>query len=261
MGIALPNDAVEEKWGSVKKYLSGTHNFSIETEDGVFNLDFEIKKGSLMANSQVISAFIGCIADDQGNIDEAALNVADQSKLPALIIDGGYKTIADFMFTENYMAEGASSNTDYAMMNIYKAIAEKIRNEYGREDVNTDDIIKHLESDGIIICEKGDNTEAVELKPLFDAAKEEICREYVDHLNKKYNKLLDVKQIIITGGTGAQFYDYIKDYVDKHKTHLKGHVILTDYEFMGRKISPEYGIVVGMYKSLLAAIRGVSTAE
>lgn len=255
VGVALPNDAVEDKWGSVKKYLTGHHVFSIETEDGEYDLDFTIEKKNLMSNSQVISAFIGCIADDDGKISEDVLKDVYRKKLPALIIDGGYRTIADFLFTENYMAEGASSNTKYAMAVIYERAAAYIRETYGRNDVNADDIIQHLDTDGTIVCEKDGNTESVDIKPIVEKFKDEICQEYVEHLNRKYNKLLDVKQIIVVGGTGAAYYSFLVKYINEHKKHLKDAVTLTDYMFIGRNITPEFAIVVGMYKSILAAIR------
>lgn len=81
-----------------------------------------------------------------------------------------------------------------------------------------------------------------------------LCDELIDYINTKYENLVDIRQILVTGGTGAAYYEHILEYVKGHRKHLETNIILTDYDFLGKKINPIYAIVVGMYKVLLNQI-------
>ena len=73
------------------------------------------------------------------------------------------------------------------------------------------------------------------------------CKEMIDAFCERYDKLLKVKTVLVTGGTGTAYYPIIKELL-KEKAWIN--VVLTDYEFYGSKISPEFAIAVGMYKAV-----------
>ena len=249
LAVALPNDALNETWSTVKQQVVGRHRFSLETEEKKYQLDFVIKKENCMANSQVVAALIGSVSDDVGVILDDELD-----ELPVLVIDGGSKTIGDFKLTKNLMVESASSNTDFAMENINKKVAEIINEQYNREDIRSYNIKNILEDGGQLVYENGETTDVVDVQQIVAVETKSMCERYIEYLNNKYNKLLDIKKILVYGGTGAAYYEQILNYVNNHKKHLQGKVHLANYKFIGQQIDPVFAVCIGMYKTLHAQV-------
>ncbi len=255
IGITLPTDSVQEAWPSVKQKLLGAHKCDIETDSGFYGLSFTVEPGHVLVLPQATAALLGAACDDEGYEDD---NSAILSKLPVLVIDGGYKTIGLVKLTTIKMTDQAESNTDFAMGNVHKRVAERIRNEYGRKDIYDFSIPSILEdqtgnSEIVYVNEEG-NTDSINVMQLVREEAKKLCDELIDYINTKYENLVDIRQILVTGGTGAAYYEHILEYVKGHRKHLETNIILTDYDFLGKKINPIYAIVVGMYKVLLNQI-------
>jgi len=171
------------------------------------------------------------------------------------VIDGGYKTVGLFMLTQAQKVSEAESNTEYAMGNVHKEVAKLLREDYGR-DIEPYQIPYILnEEGGKINClvTEADGTQTVEtvdVQEMVLASEEALCEKLIAYLNEKFDKLLDIKQIIITGGTGSAYYNHISNYMKEKRKNLKDSVILTDYKFKGKAIDPVYAIALGMFKTL-----------
>lgn len=248
-GVSLPHDAVDSEWGYINSWLSQAHKFDIELEDGIYHLD--IKPESTKKASQVVVALVGAITDDDGNVTKNELLNPEQ--LPALVIDGGMLTLGKFLFTSVKSVDGGESNQTYAMKNVYERVAEIIREDYRRTDITYRKIKRIMEEGCKIPYLKEDGSSGIiEVDKLVNEELEKVCRIMIDELYEEYNDLFDVKTILITGGTGAAYYKIFNAILKKERPWIS--VLLTDYEFFGEKISPEFAISVGMYKALFNAI-------
>lgn len=248
IGVALPNDVADAAWPNIVRILAKKHNFKIETLDGTYSLEFDIPEGHCTYASQVLCALLGAAHDDVG------APVKDSpilKNLPTVVIDGGYKTVGIFMLTQAYKVSAAESNTDFAMGNVHKEVARILREEYGRGNIEAYQIPSIIEEDGgeiIYKTEKG--TARLDIRKLVLEKERELCDGLIHYLNDKFEDLLDVKQMLITGGTGAAYYKHISSYMKENRGHLEGRVLLTDYEFHGKTIEPVYAIAVGIYKTI-----------
>jgi len=260
VGIALPESAMEETWPSVLQTLVGRKCFEIETEERTYNLDFVIEANHCQPTSQVKDAYWGTILNDEGDFYDGMEN-SMTTDLPAVVVDGGFKTIADFTLTRNLLVTNAESNTDYAMLNIYRSTIDFIKKEYSTEIsiYKMKDILKN--EGGIMYYLKDGKSASLDINVILEQEKERIAKEYIDYLCRKYNQLLDKKKIIISGGTGTAYYEYFKKFVEESRSHLKDKLVLTDYEFMGSKINPVFGISVGQYKVLKKLIKDLRNQQ
>ena len=248
VGVAMPHDAVDE-WSYIRSWLKGTHKYKLETRDGIYNFDLDIK--NIMDGSQVISALFGTLTDDNGSfVDDNTLN---EDKLPAIVIDGGYYTVGMAHFTSVKLVDDSASNLTYAMKNIYEMVAEQIRETSKRTDVTSAKVKQVMRSKDKTINYVDDkmNGHTIDVNDLVQTATGKVCESMIAELRQKYNNLVDIKTLLITGGTGIAYYEHIKEI-------LAGcpwiSVELTDYEFMGEQITPDFAIVIGMYKVLRAAV-------
>ena len=252
IGVALPNDWVDDVGPTVKKYIIGEHEYTVDMEDGSYKLRFSVGNNNVFCTSQAVCALIGTAYNDAGKLIPGCSTLQN---LPAIIIDGGYRTMGIFQLTTANRVSAAESNTDFAMGNVYKEVAEILKNKYGRRNIHDFMIPEIIASGGAVNYlthskENEDETisSTVDVNKIVAEVRENVCSELISYLDAKYDNFLETKQIIVTGGTGAAYYEQINEYLTKHRSHLAGHVILTDYEFLGSSIDPVYGVVVGLYK-------------
>ena len=259
IGVALPNDANDVAWPNIERMVTKHHNFDIETADGRWNIAFDVPNGHCTHASQVICALLGIASDDQGAIGKDSEILKN---LPTVVVDGGYKTVGIFMLTQAHKVSAAESNVDFAMGNVHKEVARSLRDDYGRTNIEAYQIPSILEEDNGIVVYKGKEggTEKVQIKDMILEKEKELCNGLINYLNDKFEDLLDVKQIIITGGTGAAYYHHISAYMNDKRGHLQDKVLLTDYPFNGKNIEPVYAIAVAMYKFLRHQLNMVAKA-
>lgn len=253
VGVALPHEFQDDIWNKhVKKYLHDKHNFTLHIgADLEINYNFELKEENCVYNSQAVCALISVITDDFGNATDNTKSILDY--LPVLVLDGGYKTFGMFKLSKDRSIGNAESNTKYAMHNIHEDVAaiirkdnENIKSYMIEEYYNTNELIYYQDENGEF---KSHN-----VREIRDEITEKTAKKLIDYLVIKYNKLLDIKMIVVSGGTGAAYYDYIKDFADK-RPNLKGKTILTDVGFNGEKCDPVYAIAIGLYKAMISSMQ------
>lgn len=257
VGVALPNDVADitsgnSVWPDIKRFLINSHEFSIDVNMETFKLKFDIIPGHAMPASQVICALLGAAGDDDGVIEK---NNPILEKLPVIVIDGGYKTVGLFMLTKAQKVSEAESNTEFAMGNVHKEVANLLKEDYGR-DIEPYQIPYILNEEGgeincLVTGPNGEqDVEVVDVQAMVHASEASLCEKLIAYLNDKFDNLLNVKQILITGGTGSAYYDHISKYMRERRKNLRDSVILTNYKFRGKAIDPVYAIAIGMYKTL-----------
>ena len=78
----------------------------------------------------------------------------------------------------------------------------------------------------------------------------EVCPSLIQYLNKKYDNLLDFRYVLVTGGTGACFYDQILQHYEEANLLDKDHLLLTNGDLNGKSHTIEYAIAIGACKVL-----------
>ena len=251
VGVALPHDAVDSSWSYIENWLKEEHTFKLETADATYNLKLDTHRA--IAGSQVIAALYGVMTDDDGKQLEDEDGILDSKRLPAIVIDGGYRTLGIAHFTSVQMVDSSDSNLTFAMWNIYENVAKRIREETGRENITSMYIKQAMRKEDQTVHYRDKNGKSMSLDAGEYVRKEtrKVCEQMMQELRNKFDDLLEVKTIIVTGGTGMAYYEHIKEcLLDSEWIN----VMLTDYEFQGENITPDYAIVIGMYKVLRHAV-------
>lgn len=254
LGVALPYDAIGDVWESIRKKLVGDHQFSLETESGQKELRFSISDKQTMGMSQVIAALLGAALKDDGSDD---LDSQILKKVPVLVTDGGYKTFACCVLTSSMMVTGADSSTEYAMNTIHKEVAKELNETYNRTDIHYYHISGILKKGGILrYIDDQEKSQEINVKELINNEIKIQAQNFIRYINKTFNNLMEIQQILMCGGTGAAYYPYVATYAKEKRAHLD--VTLANYKFMGREIDPVYAIAVGLYKTMLSQMKAKS---
>ncbi len=234
--------------GFIKSRLYAAHDYDLELADRSYRLKYSIRDDcKYKFQSQVVAALLGTLVDEFD--DELDIIKQGDSDKPILVIDGGYRTVGIFKLSQIDSVEEAESNRTFAMALVDEKVAE-IMHERGRNDIKSYNIQEYYDShEEITVLDDGE-THTITINKQREEVAAEYCGIMIDYLREKYNNLLPIKQILITGGTGAAYYETLIHYINSHPdmSHLRGKVHLGQYKFYGQKVGPVHTIVCGLYK-------------
>ena len=124
----------------------------------------------------------------------------EKTMKPILVIDAGYKTVGIFKLSQIDSVEEAESNPDFAMAKVDQRVAE-IMAERGRPDIKSYNIQEFYDNNEEVVVIENGETKYITINSERDEVAAEFCGAMIDYLRKKYNNLLPIKQILVTGGT------------------------------------------------------------
>lgn len=248
--VALPHACRVAYASTIVGSLVGEHRFEAQFGKNTRKeFCFTVGDENVHTVSQTIAAILGESSDSKGRIDEDKFKYLSDG--PTLVLDGGYYTFGFVSVNRGGSVDDdkAESDTRHAMKNVYMAVAEAIADK--RPDIKHY-MMEHLIGQGGIV-KYIDNGKAatIDLKAIKAEKVKEICQSMIEYLNGKYNHLLDYNYVVVTGGTGAQFFKQMLAYYEKAGIMDKDHMILTSAELDGKRHPIEYSIAIGAYKGLL----------
>lgn len=250
--VALPH-AIRTKYAStVSGLIAGEHNYYMTFGKGREKpYHFTVKESHVFTVSQTIAAILGETSDDAGYINEEKFFYLSNG--PTLVIDGGYYTVGLVPVSRGGSVDDSQSESDtrHAMKNVNMAVAMEISEK--RPDVKHYNV-EYLLSQGEPLLRSFNQTsglvETIDLAAIRQEKAHEVCHDLIQHLNEKFDNLLDFKYILVTGGTGACFFDQLKKFYIKTGLVDDDHILLTSPIISGTTLPIEYAISVGAYKGL-----------
>jgi len=251
--VELPHAALESMAKTVAGILVGEKVFTFKgTVDGedtelTLNLSINAEGDHFSVMSQVIACLFGYITDEDGyEIEEL------KDEYPAIVIDGGYYTVADSTISKTKAISGTESKTEYGMMRIHELTAERINAECGTTYKAYDMENLFNEEGGIVIIpknvSKSGKNEQKDCNKILEEVTEEVFASYLKYLEEKHNYFTKVKLILFGGGTG-EIYFKLFEKVAKDYPNLT--VKLVTYKMNGSDITPREAISAGGYKMIL----------
>lgn len=247
VGIALPHSQKDEIWeNNVKAILLEPMDFTIRVGASE-PVDFHIKlsEENIGMNSQVLSAMYCAILDEKGKVKEGSLS---RTALPMLVIDAGYLTVGIFLLSRTGQVVFAKSNQEFAMHNVNERTANIIKQHISNV---TSYNIETLAKDNEELYYKKDNGEYdyYNVAELRKAEIERAATNLTSYLVKEFDDLLDIKSIIMAGGTGEKYFEHMKPAFDLRKRTS----LLVEPELDGETYDSVYAVVVGLYRTMLTS--------
>ena len=252
--VALPHACRSRYAPSVVGAAAGDHHFFLRSGTGSeIEYRFHIQEKNIFTVSQTIASILGETSDDHGNVDKQKFFYLSNG--PTLILDGGYYTMGIVEMSKGGSVDDdkTESDTQHAMRNVNMAIADEIKSF--RPDIHHY-MVEYLlrEGNGQIRYMDHGHAAILDLKKIRKAKIRQVCSDFIKHLNAKYNNLLDVNYVLMTGGTGACFYPQVKAYYERSGVMDDQHLLLADSSLYKQSHPIEYSIVIGAYKGLLGKL-------
>ena len=252
--VALPHSCRAKFSSTIVGAAAGEHSFFMRFDDSQEKAyHFTIQESNVYTISQTIAAILGETSDDNGNINEEKFFYLSNG--PTLVIDGGYYTVGLVPVSRGgsvYDAR-AESDTGHAMKMVNVAVEQEIANQ--RPDIKHYSIEYLLtQDDGRVRYLENGKARTIDLATIRSEKIQEVCAHFAGYLDKKYNNLLDFKYVLVTGGTGACFYQQLLAYYKEASIMDEEHMMLTSPVINDKPLPIEFSIAAGAYKGLLGKI-------
>lgn len=106
------------------------------------------------------------------------------------------------------------------------------------------------QNDGIVRYLEGGKARTIDLAAIRKEKIEDVCDDFIEYLNKKYNNLLDFRYVLVTGGTGACFFPQLLAHYKEIGIMDDEHMLLTSPNVYDNPLPIEFSIAAGAYKGL-----------
>ena len=252
--VALPHSCRAKFSSTIVGAAAGEHSFFMRFDDSQEKAyHFTIQESNVYTISQTIAAILGETSDDNGNINEEKFFYLSNG--PTLVIDGGYYTVGLVPVSRGGSVDDAraESDTGHAMKMVNVAVEQEIANQ--RPDIKHYSIEYLLtQDDGRVRYLENGKARTIDLATIRSEKIQEVCAHFAGYLYKKYNNLLDFKYVLVTGGTGACFYQQLLAYYKEASIMDEEHMMLTSPVINDKPLPIEFSIAAGAYKGLLGKI-------
>lgn len=252
--VALPHSCRAKFSSTIVGAAAGEHSFFMRFDDSREKAyHFTIQESNVYTISQTIAAILGETSDDNGNINEEKFFYLSNG--PTLVIDGGYYTVGLVPVSRGGSVDDAraESDTGHAMKMVNVAVEQEIANQ--RPDIKHYSIEYLLtQDDGRVRYLENGKARTIDLATIRSEKIQEVCAHFAGYLDKKYNNLLDFKYVLVTGGTGACFYQQLLAYYKEAGIMDEEHMMLTSPVINDKPLPIEFSIAAGAYKGLLGKI-------
>lgn len=252
LAVALPHQYLERLNSVIEEYIKKNSKISLVV--GTNNpVDLTIKINKYIFNSQTVCVLLNEILDDNGNEIEDK-DIFDTKMLPALILDGGYKTLGKFVFEPDYSISASKSNQNFAMHNINEAVAAQIKPFYSEfYSYMVEEYVKL--GWNVVYDDDQHNEQQINVAEVKRKETEKLISSLMQYIFSKHNNLTGIRSMLIAGGSGQVYYDAIKDYLNKHRPSLAERVTLPTGTLKGETVEPVFAVAAGLYKGMLGALQ------
>ena len=248
--VALPHGCRAKFASTIVGVVAGEHSYYMRFDNGPEQAyHFTIQESGVFTISQTIAAILGETSDDDGNIDDDKFFYLSNG--PTLVIDGGYYTVGLVPVSRGGSVDDAraESDTEHAMKMVNVAVEKEIASQ--RPDIKHYSIEYLLaQNDGIVRYLEGGKAHAIDLAAIRKEKIEDVCDDFIEYLNKKYNNLLDFRYVLVTGGTGACFFPQLLAHYKEMGIMDDEHMLLTSPNVYDNPLPIEFSIAAGAYKGL-----------
>lgn len=195
----------------LKDVFEGRHHFALKIGAGKWKIfDFTIVRDDVYVMSQPRGSFFSiCFANNGSMIKEA--RAYQNSNI--IIFDPGFGTLDIFTIVAG-APKSSETFADLGMKRILQDTAKAIKENFDVE-ISVPAMQKYLET-GEVIYEDERNfiSKKYSFEHLLENATKTVCEEAINKLRSSVSGFKDYDYLVVTGGTGSAWYDYI---VDKFK--------------------------------------------
>ena len=186
--------------------LSGIHLFSVRFGRKQWReICFELKPDHIDVMPQPMGSLYSAAINNDGKM---LPDTGDMFHSGILGFDPGFGTVDTFVIRGGTM-QSYDSFDNLGMKAVYKRLSEQIWDTYGvHVPVH---VVPKILTDGCVqkFDKKNMRTENVPVADMLEQCNRAVCMDAIEKLNVTYGYLQEFRYLLVTGGTGEAWADYI----------------------------------------------------
>ena len=198
----------------IKDKFIGEHVFGVKIGNRQWmNVKLVVGKNDVYSCKQPFGTLMYCCVDNQGQFYNA-----DFLRRNVLILDAGFHTTDTFCCIQG-ADEGESITWEsLAMQEVFRRTCEDIsKNTNNRADISVFALEKSL-AEGFVYY--GPKKEMYKFTQDFEKNLRAVAHDLIEQVMTTYNSMIDIDVIVLTGGTGAAWYPFFKEYFKELNTEI-----------------------------------------
>lgn len=242
----LPPAYLDRDTQYIKEALTGQHRFELKVGKNPWRaFDFTLDAGNIRVMPQPMGSLLGVALDnDCRQTPDGAACLSSN----LLILDAGFGTV-DVVNVKRREIISSESFDDIGMKAVFAEAAREINRVYNAE-IQVHTIQKCLQTGYVQSFDRRlMATKQEPIAQMITNSNKKVCLAMLERIKTMYNNMLDYDYLIVTGGTGAAWFDMIQD-------HFKGMDSLKVIAANRNDTLPYiYSNVRGYYLFLVGALR------
>ena len=202
----LPPAYIQSDRSNLVDALSGIHLFSIRFGRKQWrDICFELPADHIDVMPQPMGSLYSASISNEGKMLPDA---GDLFHSGILGFDPGFGTVDTFVIRGGAM-QSYDSFDNLGMKMVYKRLSDQIQNTYGVYiPVHA---VQKILIDGYVqvFDKKNKRTENIPVADMLEQCNKTVCEEAIEKLNVTYDYLQEFKYLLLAGGTGEAWTDYI----------------------------------------------------
>ena len=205
----LPPAYIKSDAGLLREVLADTHKFELKVGSGEWQqFCFALAPSDIYLMEQPLGTLIS-IATAQDGTKSPDADKYFGSRI--LIADPGFGTFDIFNLSNKIVLDTQTSDK-YGMKAVLQRTADEIFRLYGTE-LRVPAMQTNLAKGTFTKFDrKTMKTEQIEFASILEEQSKAVCIEAIEYIKNIYNSLLDHDYLVITGGTGEAWDQYIREH-------------------------------------------------
>lgn len=211
----LPPKYWKEDSEYLKDVLSGTYDFKIRVGKNEWQeLKFEIPEERIDVMYQPMGTLKSICVNNEGKLIKEA---KEYMKKNILIFDVGFGTL-DIFHLEGGALQPTQTLSDFGMKAILSRTSDEIYKKH-KTEIPVPAMQKVLEEGTIkVFSKKNMSISTVTFDDILEEKSREVFEEAMTKTKNIFNYFIDIDYLVVTGGTGAAWNNYILDHLKNMKT-------------------------------------------
>lgn len=224
----------------LKDALGGEHEFSVKIGTGDWrHFSFTLNPSNISVIDQPIGSVYSATKRSDGTTilcDDGQTYIDKQ----LLVLDGGFGTLDVFSITNRHI-DNSNTFNDLGMKAIFEGVSNDVFNLYGKE-VHPHTMQRCLADGHISILDRKTRTTTTQdLTEILERNNRKVFETAMAKIEAAYDNLEDFDYLLVTGGTGAAWFDMLQE---RYKGMSTLHIISGN---QNEKMAPIYNNVRGYY--------------
>ena len=211
----LPPKFIKEDSPKLKECLEGEHIFDLKIGNNPWkHFSFKIDRKNISIMPQPMGTLYSTVMDNEAHQTDYASKMFRSN---VIIFDAGFGTL-DIFDIRNGSLNYYETFGELGMKRVLTETCNEIYAQY-LTDIPVYSMQTILKTGYFKYYDRRSNTsKKVEIDKMLEEANREVCYEALNKVQDACNNLIDHDYFVITGGTGAAWENYIKEYFSGMET-------------------------------------------